>query len=77
MRKSRSGVTNSLRPGRIFGAGLLAFVAVIASDKIHAPLIVCKVFDRVTAGKEGHPAVVCGVEIRNGTPTAIPDWVLL
>lgn len=31
MRKSRSGVQNSLRPGRIFGAGLLAVAAITIS----------------------------------------------
>lgn len=56
---------------------LEACIAVIGSGKIEAPLLACRVFDRITTGEANRPALVCGAEVREGQVHIVPDWVLL
>jgi len=51
--------------------------AVIAGGKVEAPLLACRVFDRVTTGEASRPAVLCGAEFSGDEVHIIPDWVLL
>lgn len=51
--------------------------AVITGGKLKAPLLACRVFDRVTTGEASRPAVLCGAELAGDKFDIIPDWVLL
>jgi hypothetical protein len=52
-------------------------LAVISGGKIENPILVCRVFDRVTTGEAGRLPVLCGAEFRDGKVRIIPDWELL
>jgi superfamily II DNA or RNA helicase len=54
-----------------------ACFAVLPSDRVEAPIVACRVFDRVTTGELTRPAVVCGVEFAHDGVRILPDWVLL
>jgi superfamily II DNA or RNA helicase len=51
--------------------------AAISGDKLPYPVVVLRVYDRITTGEASRSAVLCGAEVRNGQATIIPDWVLL
>ena len=52
-------------------------VAVISGGKISYPIIVCRIFDRVTTGESERIPTVCGAVICDGRIRMIPDWELL
>lgn len=53
-------------------------VAVVPDGMLDVPLIVCRVFDRVTTRQSTQTCpVICGVELRDGGLVAFPDWELL
>ncbi len=59
------------------GQALEACVASISGDKIEHPLLLCRVYDRVTTGESVRPSVVCGAEMIDDDIVILPDWVLL
>jgi hypothetical protein len=52
-------------------------VSVTAIPNIQWPVVVCKVFDRVTTGEGLRQAVVCGVEVILDSIRCFADWELL
>jgi ERCC4-related helicase len=51
--------------------------SVTAIPNIQWPVVVCKVFDRVTTGEGLRQAVVCGVEVSLDSMRCFADWELL